>query len=264
MALCLLPIAAVQASTVQRSFTPRFETTARGDLLMIGNTLSTCPDTNANCAGARAGTATPASALNNNAYNMAWTNSDSVTVAPANSSTATLTIPGGSTVLFAGLYWGADTSAGTGGSAAPTPANRGVVRFATPASGYATTTASTIDVIGSTRYSAFADVTSRVQAGGSGVYKVSGIQAGRGEDRYAGWALVVVIGNPGLSPRNMVVFDGYATINTSNPSSITTTVSGFRTPLAGPVTTRVGAVAYEGDRGSGGDSLRLNSTVLSN
>lgn len=253
----------VFASTVIRTFTPRFAVTARGELLMVGNTLMTCPDTNTACAAARAGTST-GSALNNNNYTMRWVNTDNVTTVPANSSTATLNLPGGSTVLFAGLYWGADTSTGTSGSAAPAPANRNQVRFATPASGYVATTASVVDV-SVNRYSAFADVTARVQAGGSGVYKVSGLQAGTGADRYGGWSLVVVVGNPALSPRNMVVFDGYATINTTTaPSSVDILVSGFRTPPAGVVTTRVGAVAYEGDRGSDGDRLGLYGTYLSN
>ncbi|MGH8060404.1 MAG: hypothetical protein ACREO7_00105 [Pseudoxanthomonas sp.] len=257
IASLLLATTVAHASSVQRSFTPRFSVTARGDLLIVGNTLMTCPDADAACPAARAG-----GAVNNNAFNMAWTNTDNVVAAPANSSTATLSIPGGSTVLFAGLYWGADTSAGAGGSGA-TPGRRNEVRFATPASGYVNTTASVLDASG-TRYSGFADVTARVQAGGSGTYKVSGIQAGTGADRYAGWALVVVVGNPALSPRNMVVFDGYATINTSPPSSVTTTVSGFRTPPAGAVTTRIGAVAFEGDAGATGDSFQVNGQNVSN
>lgn len=257
IAALLLASTLAHASSVQRNFTPRFSVTARGDLLIVGNTLMTCPDADAACAAARAG-----GAVNNNAFNMVWTNTDNVVTVPANSSTATLSIPGGSTVLFAGLYWGADTSAGTGGSGA-TAASRNVVRFATPASGYANTTASVVDVSG-TRYSGFADVTARVQAGGSGTYKVSGIQAGTGADRYAGWALVVVVGNPTLTPRNMVVFDGFATINTTSPSSVSTTVSGFRTPPAGAVVTRIGAVAFEGDAGSSGDSYQLNGQNVTN
>ena len=253
--LLLMVTVQAHASTVQRNFTPRFAVTARGELLMVGNTLMTCPATAATCAAAQAG-----GAVNNNSFAMAWTNTDNVVTVPANSSTATLTLPAGSTVLFAGLYWGADTS---GSPAAPTPASRNVVRFATPASGYANTTATTLDAVGS-RYSGFADVTARVQAGGSGVYRVSGIQAGQGSDRYAGWSLVVVIGNPALPPRNMVVFDGYATINSTAPSAVNTVVTGFRTPPAGAVATRVGAIAYEGDRGSDGDSLRLNGINLAN
>ncbi len=258
VALYALAQAGAHASTVQRSYTPRFDVTTRGELLIVGNTLMTCPGTGTACSAAQAG-----GAADNNGFSMVWVNSDNVLVAPLNSSTAQLNIPAGSTVLFAGLYWGADTSGQTAALNAPTPANRGIVRFATPASGYASTTATQVDLIG-TRFSAFANVTARVQAGGSGTYKVSGIQAGQGGDRYAGWALVVVVANPSLPPRNMVVFDGYAVINSTAPTTVTTTVSGFRTPPAGAVNTRVGAVAFEGDRANTGDSLQLNGTNLSN
>ena len=253
----LLVVTAADASTLIRDYTPRYATTARGDLLVIGNTAMTCPETASNCVAARNG-----GNYNNNSFTMEWVNADSVATSPQNSSTATLNIPAGSTVVFAGLYWGADTS-GNGGTAAPAPTSRNVVRFATPASGYANTTATTVDASGN-RYSAMADVTSRVQAGGSGTYKVAGIQAGRGADRYAGWSLVVVISNPTLPPRNMVVFDGYANINSSAPTAITTPVSGFRTPPTGAVTSRVGFIAYEGDRANTGDRLQVNGSNLSN
>ncbi|MEP6634008.1 MAG: DUF11 domain-containing protein, partial [Luteimonas sp.] len=261
IALSLLATTNVFASTLVRGFTPRFSVTTRGDLLVIGNTVMTCPGTSAICAPAQNGVSVAAANNNNNAHDMVWINTDAVTTSPENSSRATLTIPGGSTVLFAGLYWGADTSAGTNGSAAPTPANRNQVRFATPASGFAITTAAQVDISGS-RYSGFADVTARVQAGGGGLYRVSGVQAGRGQDRYAGWTLVVIVANASLPPRNMVVFDGYATINSTAPTSITTTVSGFRTPPAGAVNSRVGFIGYEGDLGSTGDNFRLNTTNL--
>lgn len=251
---------AALASSVVRSYTPRYSTTTRGELVLIGNANMSCLNGAANCAAARNGTA---AANNNNDYNMAYQNTDGVPTIPANSSTATLTIPAGSTVLFAGLYWGADTSAGTGGSAAPSAAGRDIVRFATPASAYAGVSAEQLDVSG-TRYAGFADVTARVQTGGSGTYKVSGIQAGTGGDRYAGWALVVVLGNESLPPRNMVVFDGYAIINSTAPTSVTTAVSGFLTPPTGPVNTQMGFVAFEGDLSSGGDRFRLNTTDLTN
>lgn len=239
------------ASSVVRSFTPRYATTARGEILLIGNANMSCPTGATNCAAARNGTA---SDNNNNGYTMAYVNSDGVGFTPANSSTASLTIPSGSTVLFAGLYWGADSNA----------AARNVVQFATPASGYAAVTASQVDLTSTTRYSAFADVTSQVQAGGSGTYKVAAIQASTGGDRYAGWSLVVVVSNPSLAPRNMVVFDGAAIINSSAPTSVTITVSGFRTPPSGVVNTQVGTVAYEGDLSSTGDAFQLNGSNLSN
>ena len=48
--------------------------------------------------------------------------------------------------------------------------------------------------VASGRFSGFADVTTLVQQGGSGAYTVADIQAGRGSDRYGGWALVLAIG----------------------------------------------------------------------
>ena len=112
----LLASTIAEASTLVRSYTPRYSTTARGDLLVIGNTLMTCPASAANCTSAQGG-----GSFNNNSFSMEWVNADNVTVSPQNSSTATLNIPGGSMVVFAGLYWGADTSSG-GGGAAPAPA----------------------------------------------------------------------------------------------------------------------------------------------
>ncbi|HEV2765059.1 MAG TPA: isopeptide-forming domain-containing fimbrial protein, partial [Pyrinomonadaceae bacterium] len=135
--------------------------------------------------------------------------------------------------------------------------------FSTPASGYQTVTASQLDTstyFGSD-YHAFADVTTRVRSGGSGTYTVANVQSGTGEDRQAGWALVVVYRNAALPSRNLTVFDGYATVNTTNPL-VTINVSGFVTPTSGTVNTHVGVVAYEGDRGSTGDQIQLNSTTL--
>ena len=66
-----------------------------------------------------------------------------------NSSQSTLTLPAGLTgadVQFAGLYWGGDTSAGVGGSAAPNAANRNRVKFERPGlAGYTLLTASRVD-----------------------------------------------------------------------------------------------------------------------
>src|SRR5690606_35762261 len=47
-----------------------------------------------------------------------------------------------------------------------------------------------------------------------------------------------------------------------NPSE-TITVTGMQAPPSGTVTARVGVIAYDGDRGSTGDTLSLNDTGLS-
>ncbi|HEV2764918.1 MAG TPA: hypothetical protein VGV38_18190, partial [Pyrinomonadaceae bacterium] len=260
--LFICACAARADAQVVRSFSTRFTANDTGDVVMVGNTLISCQSNDNQCAGGRAATGTT---LNNNDFRMRFVDVDADGTT-FNSSSATLTLPANSTVLWAGLYWGADTTVGGGGggpSAAPNPALNNQVRFSTPASGYQTITASQLDTSAyfGSDYQAFADVTTRVRSGGSGNYTVANVQSGTGEDRQAGWALVVVYHNAALPSRNLTVFDGYATVNTTNPV-VTINVSGFVTPTSGTVNTHVGVVAYEGDRGSTGDQIQLNSTTL--
>jgi len=240
------------------AFAPRFSTNDTGDIAIVGNTLLTCSSSASGCVAAQAGTG---STLNNNDFVMGYVDVDS-DATTFNSSRATLSLPSGSTVLFAGLYWGADTSAGTSGSAAANAALRNQVLFVTPASGtYLTRTGTQLGLSG-TRYHSFNDVTTLVQAGGNGTYGVANVQSGRGSDRYAGWSLVVVYRAPSQPPRNLIVLDGYALVSSTNPN-VNINLSGFTTPPSGPVITRLGVVAYEGDLGLTGDALRLNSTTIS-
>ena len=74
------------------------------------------------------------------------TNGDPVTT--VNSSTATLAMPPGAVVLFAGLYWAADQSAGNNNGTAPpaaTPNVRAAKFRKAPGSAYRSVTATTLD-----------------------------------------------------------------------------------------------------------------------
>jgi large repetitive protein len=243
-----------------RAFTPRFSTNANGDIAIVGNTLETCQTSVPDCANARAGVGT---VLNNNNFSMVRVNTDSTAL---DSSSARLSLPAGARVLFAGLYYGSRTNAGTGGKAAPdsTVAGLGKVDLKPPgASGFEHLTAAvdlSSDVTGA--YASFVDVTGQVQRAGSGVYTVANVQSATGEDRSAGWALVVAYEAAGEPPRNLTVFDGLASVTQGKPA-VTIPVSGFQTPLTGPVRTKLGFVAYEGDRGISGDSATLDGKVLS-
>lgn len=93
-----------------------------GDIAVVGNTLETCQSSVADCANARAGTG---SALNNNNFSMMRVNVDP---AALDSSSARLNLPAGARVLFAGLYYGGRTTAGTGGKAAPDASAAGLSR----------------------------------------------------------------------------------------------------------------------------------------
>src|SRR5688500_9597291 len=78
---------------------------------------------------------------------------------------------------------------------------------------------------------------------------------------FAGWSLVVVYNLATLPIRNLVVNDGYGEVTPTSPP-INVPVSGFITPPAGAVQTRVGVITYEGDRGLTGDGYALNGTTL--
>ena len=248
--LLLLPLLATRSEAqVVRSFAIRYSRNDNGDILILGNTSLTCQTAVANCLSAQAG-----GNFNNNSFSMVDIDIDGV-AGTFNSSSATLTLPAGSQVLFAGLSWG-------GASVA---AARNQVQFQTPVSGgYLTLTATQVDAIagsGSQVYQGLLDVTSLVQAGGSGSYTVGNIQRTIGTNQHAGWALILVLRDPAEPARNLTVFDGFAAVTTGG-AAVTATVSGFVTPPVGPVNSRVGVVAYEGDLATSGDSLRFNTTYL--
>jgi uncharacterized repeat protein (TIGR01451 family) len=257
LAAVLLGLSSPVQAAVVRNFTSRFSTNDTGDIQIVGNTLVTCPTAASNCLSAQNGTATGA-ALNNNNYSMinVDVDADSTTF---NSSSANFVLPAGATVLWAGLYWGADSQ----GSINAT--QRNTVKLATPGTGiYTNITATQLDADNSSGndYQGFANVTSLVQAGGSGTYTVGNVQVGTGvTDHQAGWSLVVVYRDTSQPARNLTVFDGYAVVNTTD-FNVSFPVTGFTTPPSGPVTAKIGAVAYEGDRGSTGDNLNFNGTTL--
>lgn len=191
--LALLVLLSAPPALADRSFTTRFNADVPGNITMAANTLMVCPPSTA-CTTARGAPpiASGSNTNNNNNFNMTYVNAASGTVpgegASFDSSSATLSLPSTATVLFAGLYWGADTSASTTaglvGSPAPNAALRNQVGFRLPgASGYTLITTSPSQVDNSpppaqTRYNAFADVTAQVKAAGPGIYSVANVQAG--------------------------------------------------------------------------------------
>ena len=233
------------ASAASRPFTLRYSADLTGDIVFAANTILTCP-TSTTCSNVRTG----ATAGINNNYSMVYVDADADS-STFNSSASSLNLPAGSTVTFAGLYWGAVSSASAASS----------VKFKVPgATTYTTVTASSFDTIGSV-YSAFANVTTSVAAAGNGTFWAADIRATQGSGSHGGWALVVQYSFPGSKTRNCSIFDGLDSVGSGSPKSVT--VSGFRTPPAGTVSTKLGVIAYEGDRGTTGDALSLNATVMS-
>ena len=175
-ALSLAAVTAAPASAADRAYAKRFGVNDTGDVRIVGNTSMSCA-TSASCTSARAGTGTTSN-LNNDAWNMAYVDVDS-DATTFSSSRATLDLPAGATVLFAGLYWGGD---------APAAAARDQVKFDTPApGGYQDLVATTLDTSTTTptAYQGFRDVTGLVAAVGAGDYWVANVQGTAGRDQQA-------------------------------------------------------------------------------
>ena len=190
----------------------------------------------------------------NNQYNMTPVDADS-DGSTSNSSSATVTMPAGSTVLFAGLYWGAQSTSG----------NRNRISFKAPgASSYSTLTASRLDATGAD-YQGFTDYPSFiVAAAGAGEFRAGNVQARESSNDYAGWALVVAYEHPSLPGPATTVFDGYGTVrNRGNDRIVDIPISGFLTPPFGAVNAEIGVIAYEGDGGLRGDQFLLDGVALS-
>lgn len=246
--LMITPIVSVAAT---RNFAPRFQTTTTGNIAIIGNTLMSCQVVTVgdNCDQSRRGTATGAT-LNNNGFNMVPVDMDT-DATTTNSSSAVLSIPSGSTVLFAGYYVSARSNA----------ASRVNLKLDTPASpGYLNLTSQQDDFIttGQFEYQEYVDVTAQVAASPNGLYMGSAGAYTTGADKYAGWSLVVVYSNPAEPMRNLNVFDGFA------PAPINIAIAGFKAPNSGVVNSQVGIVSFEGDRGTTGDKATLNGVDLTN
>lgn len=202
---CLFTLLVPASASADRPFAVRYSVNDAGSITFAANTLMTCPAAAPTCTAARAGTQ-GGSLGNNNWFAMTHVDVDWMP-GTFNSSSADLSLPADALVLWAGLYWAADTATGSGGAAAPSPAARNTVSLRVPGAGaYATITAQTLDTNGS-RLSSFADVTNQVRAAGVGAYTVANVQAGTGVDRYAAWDLIVVYRDATQPPRNLTVFD---------------------------------------------------------
>src|SRR5262245_51138857 len=174
-------------------FTSRFSANDTGDIAFVANTVVRADPNDADAANAQNGTLS-GSANNNNGHTMVNVDVDSDTTT-FNSSRATLNLPAGATVLFAGLYWGAESDYS---------ANRDKVKFDTPATtGYVDLDGVAIGSTDSDDYQGFIDVTNLVKAAGNGSYTVANVQADVGTDKHGGWALVIDYSDPAAPARHL-------------------------------------------------------------
>ncbi|MEO5569323.1 MAG: T9SS type A sorting domain-containing protein [Bacteroidia bacterium] len=244
-----------QTAFSQRAFslrTPSFK--MNGDVTIIGNR---------SLVGGQAGN-------DDNATNMNNLDLDGDATTVLNSTSADLTLPVGSTVVWAGLYWGGRSA----------NVNRGFIKFKKAGSTYSTYAATQLDdgntisgITAENHYMGFIDMTNFVIAQGPGTYwggdVFSTIGNGSsdpyGTGYYGGWAMIVIYTDNTLPYRSITVFDGYSSVWGGNGTgTVTVPISGFLTPSSGPFTTKLGVIAWEGDKNITNDKLRLNVNTDAN
>ncbi|MBT2748952.1 MULTISPECIES: DUF11 domain-containing protein [unclassified Lysobacter] len=264
LALCAsLPASPARAD---RAFAPRYQNpAANGDIVGLGNINLHCGGNAALCAQARNGGGTVVN--QDPAIAMVYVDVDT-DASTFNSSSATLALPAGATVLFAGLYW----------SGVSASLSRNAVRLRTPgAAAYSALSADELltnsaGAFGGSAYQGFDDVTALVRAAGNGVYTVANVQTtqralGASGSSWGGWSLVVAYRDPAQTvPRNLNIYDGLLSASDASvPVDIA--FSGFITPATGPVNSTLGLLGWDGDEttdGSAGLQFGRNTASLSN
>jgi uncharacterized repeat protein (TIGR01451 family) len=184
-----------------------------------------------------------------------------------NGSSAQLVLPAGSTVLYAELIWGGSYINGTVNLSA---AINNPVTFITPISTATVSpdsaTSNDLDLGGGVRaYVRSANVTSIVQAGGAGTYTTGRVVGtininNDPTGNHAGWTLGVIYQNPALPFRNMSLRAGAVLIQ-ADSSPVTTTLTGFATPVSGVLGGRALFSGQEGDANRTGDQALFGPTT---
>ena len=245
----------------------RYSINQRGDMALIGNTLGQeCNNPVTPTVGTIGACG---SRTSDTGMDVLWrsdspavgqaTADTSVSVANARS-TAMLSLPAGAVITYARLYWAAAVSTSNSADTTATLDRQG--GFTANLTADASFTA---DGGGYHYYESTADVTTLVQANGTGAYRVGGVttldpNSITNETNFAAWSLVVFYTLTGAPPRNLALFDGLDLVQSGDSASAT--INGFLVPNSG-FTGKLGVVAYEGDASITGDSLKFNGTSLS-
>ena len=237
-------------------FGERYRAVQHGGLVRAANSAATC-EASADpgglaCDAARAGV----DGGTNGDYEMTYVDVDD-DPNTYNSSRAELRLPAGARVTYARLYWGGNLRVG---EQKPHEDN-GRVLIAEPGGAYKELLADTL--VGHRRtgvmdgYTASADVTALVAQSGGGYYTVGQLNVAKGRSSagaWGGWTLVAAYAHPQEPLRHLVVMDGYEPLTPSR-NALDITVEDLPMPARAAGT--AGVVAYDGDRGRGGESLTV-------
>ena len=239
------------AAPAQAAYVQVYSTIQKGALTFTGNTLELNGTSGASGTPGTAGTGGAFIAVGS-AGNCGTFPAGTTCTWPNDASSAVLNIPTGATVLYAELIW-----SGTIGSLTAGQLNTPIT-FTTASGGiYTVTPSSTTAATSGTYYTRSANVTGFVQSARSGTYTAAGVPAGStaGTTDAAGWTLAVAYADPSKPARNLTIFVG-----AEQAGAAPAAVSGFCTPVSGPVNGRLLISAIEGDATITGDTMLFGPT----
>ncbi|MFM9693597.1 DUF3344 domain-containing protein [Streptomyces europaeiscabiei] len=175
-----------------------------------------------------------------------------------NSSRGEVRLPPGARVSYARLYWGGNLLVGE----QKPPKDNGRVLMAEPEGEYKEVLADSVVghrvARGADAFQASADVTELVRSSGSGLYTVAQVNVAMGRSAagaWGGWTLMVAYENAAEPLRHLAMWDGFDTLKQGGEQRVR--LNGMALPERARGT--VGLVAYNGDRGSRGDSLTVST-----
>jgi uncharacterized repeat protein (TIGR01451 family) len=244
--------------------TKRFVINDRGDFILIGNTLShdCAPGTPPPVVGTVGSCGLNASDTGSDVF---WRSDHpvagqaladtTITAADARSS-AVLSLPAGTVVSKAYLYWGSSAASGPSGSYTHITLDR--------PNSFAQAILSEKTWTVNTAYQCSADVTSIVKANGAGAYRVSGVDTKslvniNSSATFAGWWMVVFYHRAIDPVRQIVLYDGFDQVMIGAPQS--STLTDVFAPQLFPEA-RLGVVAFEGDNSLADEQLVFNGVAL--
>jgi hypothetical protein len=227
----------------------------RGNILLIGNQLL-CQNVSdgATCTA-------PTVGVNNNGINQHKVRIDTSAGSPTNNSWAKLSLEDGSgtlteadEIIFARLYWSARIDQATV-TAAERDAARHIQIKGPSSTSYSTLVSDDDDMnwfksSSQFDYSTSVDVTNYVKTNRAGNYYVGDIQATNGTNKFASWALIVVVQNTQRDFNNIALYDGFQAVHGENaayPNSVTVAASGFITPTDDSIDFRASLFVYTGE-----------------
>ncbi len=234
------------------AFGERYRALQHGNIVRAANSSATCRPQASSCRDVQSG----AHAVNGD-FDMSYIDVDK-DPNTYNSSRAEIRLPAGSRVTYARLYWGGNLLVG---EQKPAADNERVL-IAEPGGDYKELLADTVVghrvADGADAFQASADVTRLVRDSGPGLYTVAQLNVAGGRSAagaWGGWTLVVAYENAAEPLRHLSIWDGFAPLGSREGAQFPLRDMPFPAGAGG----RVGMVAYNGDRGTTGDSLVLTS-----